>query len=437
MTPRPVTNPAEPQLLDSLARWRERVRAACGEVAAERFTTLMLDTWQTTMTWHEDRVFVITGDIPAMWLRDSSAQVLPFMRLLEVEQVRRTVTGLLREQWRCIRLDPYANAFNAGPTGAHFDDDDLDLDPGVWERKYEIDSLAFPVRLAYRLWQDTRSTTHLDQRAHDACEFIVSQWVTEQDHERSGYRHVRPSEPVDTLPRDGRGAPVAVTGMTWSGFRPSDDATTYGYNVPAQLMAVSALRQVAEMATQVWHDEDLARRARRLGADVEGATERLGVTEGRYLYEVDGLGGSLEMDDANMPSLLSLPLVSDVSVTDPVYQATRRWVLSPANPFYFRGRTASGVGSPHTPDGYVWHIALAVEGLTGDLATARRCLEIILATDGGTGMTHESFDPDDPGRFTRPWFSWSNSMACELMMSIVERTAAGDGPEGPDPARQA
>nr|WP_172192354.1 glycoside hydrolase family 125 protein [Actinomyces faecalis] len=416
------TNPAGPALREALESWARRIATQCGDDAAQRFTQLMLDTWETTMTWHGDRVFVITGDIPAMWLRDSSAQVLPFMRLLDLPEVERTVRGLVAEQWRCISVDPYANAFNAGPTGAHFDSEDVDLSPDLWERKYEIDSLAFPIRLADHLWRATADSSHLDATAHQACQRIVDQWELEQDHSRSTYRHIRPSEPIDTLPREGRGAPVAVTGMTWSGFRPSDDASTYGYNIPAQLMAVSALRAVSRFATELWHDDALAQQAARVAQEIADGVESYGRAGERYLYEVDGLGGKLAMDDANMPSLLSLPLTSDISVDDPSYRATRQWVLSEDNPFFYQGTCARGIGSPHTPDGYVWHIALAVQGLTGDLEEARECLAMILATDAGTGMTHESFHPDDPTQFTRAWFSWSNSMACELMMDIVERS---------------
>lgn len=416
---RTITNPASNAVRDAIASWAGRVRAAIGDEAATRFERMMLDTWETTMMPRDGRVFVITGDIPAMWLRDSSAQTLPFMRMLDVDDVRTTVAGIVREQWGCIAVDPYANAFNAGPTGAHWDTEDLDLSDDLWERKYEIDSLAFPVRLAHDLWRATGDAGHLTEAVHEGCRTIIDLWELEQDHERrSSYRHVRPSYPPDTLGEDGTGMPVAVTGMTWSGFRPSDDACTYGYNVPAQLMAASALARIGEMAP-LWSDEDLAERAGRLRGEILDGVATHGVVDGRWAYEVDGLGHRLLMDDANMPSLLSLPLVSDVAVDDSTYRRTRAWVLSLANPFYCTGREASGVGSPHTPDGYVWHIALAVQGLTGDDEEARACLSTILATDGGTGLTHEGFDPDDPSRFTREWFSWSNSMACELMMRIA------------------
>ncbi len=418
---RPVTNPAGPGLTAELSRWAERIREALGATAAERFEAMMLDTWTTTMTPGPQGVFVITGDIPAMWLRDSSAQVLPFLRLSHVPEVAAGLRGVIARQWACIALDPYANAFNDGPTGAHFDTEDLDLNPGVWERKYEIDSLAFAVDLASRLWQATGEAGHLDQAVQAGCRAIVDLWRREQRHfEQSDYRHIRDSEPGDTLGSDGRGTPVAVTGMTWSGFRPSDDACRYGYNIPAQFMALRALRQIGEFAAH-WGDDRLGVDAAALAAEIAAGIDEHAVVDGRFAYEVDGLGGQLFMDDANMPSLLSLPLTSDVAADDPRYLATRAWVLSELNPYFYAGSVARGIGSPHTPPEYIWHIALAVQGLTGSPAEARACLETILATDGGTGWTHEGFHVDDPTRFTRPWFSWSNSMACELMMTLAEQ----------------
>ena len=416
---RDITNPAGPELVDAIDQWAARIAATAGTRAGEMFRDMMLNTWCTTMSRIGDRTFVITGDIPAMWLRDSSAQVLPFLQLAAVPEVTEVLRGLVREQWRCIALDPYANAFNASDTGAHFDTDDLDLHPGIWERKYEIDSLAFPVQLAHQLWQATGDTSHLDDAVHAGCRSIVSLWRTEQRHEeRSTYRHIRPAEPGDTLGPDGRGTPVGVTGMTWSGFRPSDDACTFGYNIPAQLMAVMALRMIGEFA-EVWGDRALQVDAAALATEITGGVKAFGMLEGRFAYEVDGLGNQLCMDDANMPSLLSLPLTSDVAASDPRYVATRAWVLSPDNPFYYEGSAAVGIGSPHTPERYVWHIALAVQGLTGSMDEARRCLDVLLATDGGTGRMHEGFDVDDPKQFTREWFSWANSMACALMMRIA------------------
>ncbi|MDU5547006.1 MAG: glycoside hydrolase family 125 protein [Cutibacterium avidum] len=397
----------------------EHIDEASGRQAAGRFVAWMTDTWTRTMTRDDHGVFVVTGDIPAMWLRDSSAQLWPFLALCDLPAVSRQIGDVVARQWHCIGVDPYANAFNSGPTGAHFDPDDVDLLDELWERKYEVDSLAFPVDLAWRLWQATGRPDHLNRAVHEGCQRIVDVWSLEQDHAtRSTYRHVRPSEPVDTLGADGSGGPVAPTGMTWSGFRPSDDACRYGYNIPAQFMAIRALRQIGEFC-RVWGDESLAERAARLAADIDAGVRQFGVVTDHLAYEVDGLGSVVEMDDANMPSLLSLPLTSDLARDDPLYQTTRNWVLSEANPYLFSGPVARGIGSPHSPEGYIWHIGLAVQGLTGDDVEARDCLRTILATDGGTGWTHESFDPHDPTRYTRGWFSWSNSMACLLMMKVA------------------
>ena len=391
---------------------------AMGRQAASRFVAWMTDTWTRTMSRDEHGVFVVTGDIPAMWLRDSSAQLWPFLIMCDLPEVTRQIGDVIARQWHCIDVDPYANAFNSGPTGAHFDADDLDVADELWERKYEVDSLAFPVDLAWRYWQATGSSEHLNGAIHQGCIRIIDIWSLEQDHAQSTYRHVRPAEPSDTLGRDGSGTPVGHTGMTWSGFRPSDDACRYGYNIPAQFMAMRALRQIREFC-RVWDDEDLAERATKLADEIDAGVRQFGIVEDHLAYEVDGLGSVLEMDDANMPSLLSLPLTSDLGRDDPLYQSTRRWVLSAANPYLFSGPVARGIGSPHSPKGYIWHIGLAVQGLTGDDAEACDCLETILATDGGTGWTHESFDPTDPTRFTRGWFSWSNSMACLLMMNVA------------------
>lgn len=404
---RPITNPATPALRTAIEEWATRISGAVSPEAGERFAAMMLDTWQTTMTRLGERTFVITGDIPAMWLRDSSAQVLPFLRLAGVPGVAEVLRGLVTEQWRCIALDPYANAFNADDSGAHYDADDLDLHPGVWERKYEIDSLAFAVQLADQLWRASGDASHLDERVHEGCRTIVALWRAEQRHEElSSYRHIRPGEPQDTLGADGRGTPVAVTGMTWSGFRPSDDACEYGYNIPAQLFAMQALRLIAGFSATVWGDDELAADARALASEIGAGVEAFGLTpDGGYAYEADGLGNQVLMDDGNMPSLLSLPLTSDVAADDPRYLVTRSWVLSPANPYFYAGRVAAGIGSPHTPPDYVWPIAIAVRGLTGDIADARRCLDLLLATTGGTGWMHEGFHCDDA---TQGGIQWSS-----------------------------
>ncbi|MGW0831462.1 glycoside hydrolase family 125 protein [Streptomyces prunicolor] len=373
-------------------------------------------------------VFVKTGDIPAMWLRDSTAQVRPYLAVATDPEIGDVLVGVSRRQIRCALQDPYANAFNDGPTGAHGEPGDLPT-PGdwVWERKYELDSLCAPLQLAYAIRRATGREDHLDEAFHRAAWLIVRLWRAEQSHADSPYRFVRPSGPFagDSLPLNGRGAAVGWTGMTWSGFRPSDDACAYGYPVPANALASASLHGLAELAAAVFDDTELAHECWRLADEIDAGILAHAVTEidgaAVLAYEVDGLGSALLCDDANLPSLLSLPLSGWCAPEDPLYRATRRFALSEANPSYFSGSYASGVGSTHTPDRHIWPLAIATAGLTGDAGEAgeaARALEILAATTAGTGLMHESFHVDAPGRFTREWFGWANAMFCELALEV-------------------
>lgn len=423
----------DPAVDATLRAAADRVRAVAGERVGAMVADALRRTLTDTVTTGADgSAFVITGDIPAMWLRDSTTQLTPYLRFLrECPPLADLVAAVVRRQLACLDHDPYANAFNDGPTGAHYDPDDVCDDPHVWEQKYEVDSLAYPVTLAHRLWRETGRTDVLDERAHRVLRTVVDQLRAEQRHEGSPYRFSRETDiPTETLARDGRGTPVGFTGMTWSAFRPSDDACTYGYNVPANLFAAQALRVVAEIADEAYRDAALADDARGLSRELVDGVRAHGIVRSPagspaagapiYAYEVDGLGGVLCMDDANTPSLLSLPLVAPDVLDDEVWRATRAFVLSPANPYWFSGTVAAGVGSPHTRPGRVWPIALAVEGLTGTPEDRERLLRLIADTDGGTGRVHESFDPSDPTAFSRPWFSWADSMFCELALAVAD-----------------
>ncbi|MGW2094322.1 glycoside hydrolase family 125 protein [Promicromonospora sukumoe] len=424
----------DPAITATLTEAAARVRATSGTQVGDMVEAALLRTLTDTVTMGDDgTAFVITGDIPAMWLRDSTTQLTPYLRFLgECPPLADLVAAVVRRQLACLDHDPYANAFNDGPTGAHYDPEDVCDDPHVWEQKYEIDSLAYPVTLAHRLWRATGRTDVFDGRAHRVLRTIVDQLSTEQDHDASPYRFQRDSEiPTETLVRDGRGTAVGRTGMTWSGFRPSDDACTYGYNVPANLFAAQALLAVAEIAAEVLDDAALAADARALSDELVAGVRTFGVVplpdgDGTpvYAYEVDGLGNTLHMDDANTPSLLSLPLNAPDVLDDDVWRATRDLVLSPANPYYVTGTVASGIGSPHTKPGRVWPIALAVEALTGTPEDRVRLLAVLARTDGGTGRMHESFDPSDPTAFSRPWFSWADSMFCEVALVVADETEA-------------
>lgn len=390
------------------------------------FQNAIRNTWGTTLKRMEDgTTFVITGDIPAMWLRDSAAQVRPFLVLAaEDEAAADLIEGLVVRQLRSIVLDPYANAFNEAANGHGHQNDETEMSPWIWERKYEIDSLCYPLQLSYLLWKNTGRTAQFGADFKAAAETILNLWTTEQRHETaSNYRFQRKDcVQTDTLIREGKGAETAYTGMTWSGFRPSDDACDYGYLIPSNMFAVVVLGYLQEIAGEVLQDEELCKRASRLASEIEGGIQQYGTVEhpeyGRiYAYETDGLGHYNLMDDANVPSLLSIPYLGYRGADDAVYQNTRRFILSASNPYYYQGSAAAGIGSPHTPEGSIWHIALAMQGLTDDRPEEKqRLLKVMSETEAGTGLMHESFNANEPSDFTRPWFSWANMMFCELLM---------------------
>jgi len=390
------------------------------------FRNCFRNTLDTTVVLSQDDAFVITGDIDAMWLRDSSAQVNPYIPFTkDDEALRRVIKGLIRRQARCIALDPYANAFNFEPSGRGHQTDLTQMSPLVWERKYEVDSLCYPIRLAYLYWKSAQDPSIFDEDWLAAAVKIMETWRVEQDHSRSPYRFQRPgARETDTLPHDGRGSPVAPTGMTWSGFRPSDDACTYGYLIPSQMMAVTALAQLSEILHCVYRDVVLVAECQNLQFEIDRGIQAHGIVEHPeygevFAYEVDGLENSNLMDDANVPNLLSIPYIGYAPSDDPVYTNTRAFVLSKANPWYFEGRYARGLGSPHTGPGRVWHIGIIMQALTtDDPGEVEECLEMLKRTHAGTYLMHESFDPDDPSEYTRSWFAWANSLFAELMLKL-------------------
>lgn len=398
------------------------------EGLAQMFRQCFMNTLDTTWQNEEDGTsFVITGDIPAMWLRDSTAQVMHYVRFAGEKAVRDMLRGLIRRQLDYVLKDPYANSFNRTDSGAGFGEDQPPRSPWVWERKYEIDSLCHPVQLAHAYYKQVNSLDFLDEQAMKAMETIVSVFEQEQHHWDSPYWFVRVNcPPSDTLPYEGKGNPVSYTGMTWSGFRPSDDACMYGYLVPANLFAVITLKRIAEMVAKRGNMA-LSERAAVLAAQIQQGVDQYGHVNHPefgdiYAYEVDGRGNALLMDDANVPSLLALPYMGVCERGDETYLRTRKFVLSPANPYYYEGSQARGVGSPHTPAGYVWHIALAVQAMTSeDVGEITDLVRMLLNTNAGTGFMHEGFDPNDPSQFTRPWFAWANSMFGETIYSLYER----------------
>lgn len=393
------------------------------------FRTCIQDTLDRTIRVKADgSVYVITGDIPAMWLRDSSCQLHLFVRFADKEpELQKLMLGLIRKQTECILLDPYANAFNEEANGAHWAEDRTRMLPEIWERKYEIDSLCYPVQLSWLFWKQTGIISQFTDNWKRAAITILDTFHTEQFHEsKSEYRFERMNTIFqDTLSRDGRGALVKEgTGLIFSGFRPSDDACVYGYLIPSNMFASVILGYISEIADSVYHDLDLAEEAGAFSAEVRSAVEHYGVMPGLsekiYAYEVDGFGQYLFMDDANVPSLLAMPYFGYCDIDDPGYQATRKVLLSEANPYYYKGRDLAGIGSPHTPAYYVWDISLAIQGMTThDLSEKKQMIQMMADHDAGTNMMHESIDVRNQKNYTRPWFSWANSMFCELVLDYM------------------
>ncbi|KAA3705062.1 glycoside hydrolase family 125 protein, partial [Bacteroides salyersiae] len=280
--------------------------------------------------------FVYTGDIHAMWLRDSGAQVWPYIQLAHKDpELKKMLEGVIRRQFKCINIDPYANAFNDGAKGGDWMSDLTDMKPELHERKWEIDSLCYPLRLAYQYWKETGDASVFDSEWIQAITNILKTFKEQQRKGRVDYyKFQRKTErALDTLNNNGLGAPVNPVGLIVSCFRPSDDATTLQFLVPSNFFAVSSLRKAAEILTTVNQNTNLAQQCTDLAEEVETALQKYATYNHPkygtiYAFEVDGFGNHLLMDDANVPSLLAMAYLGDVDINDPIYQNTRRFVWS-------------------------------------------------------------------------------------------------------------
>lgn len=358
------------------------------------------------------RPFIITGDIPAMWLRDSTWQVAPLLNSNH-PQVVNLLMDLSKTQVELFLIDPYANAFNPSPSGECWHKDFIDQSPWVFERKFELDSWASVLYLARMIIEKYDRWDHIDEKFNDALEVMLNLAQREQRHDPETYVFKRDNGVShDSLSHEGRGAPTAYTGMIYSAFRPSDDACVYGYLVPSNFFFLNELENLSQRL-KTPKSESLAR-------DIRSGIEKFAVIDNLYAYEVDGLGNALFIDDANIPSLLSLPLLAGASLDVDVYRNSREFILSSSNPYFFSGIRASGVGSQHTPKNHVWPIAMSVEALTSPSNEKKlKTLDILETTDAGTGNMHEAFNVDRPEEFSRAWFSWADMTYVQLVLDSV------------------
>ncbi len=394
------------------------------------FENCFPNTMDTTVHFDgKDDTFVYTGDIHAMWLRDSGAQVWPYVRFANQDaKLKKMLRGVILRQLKCINIDPYANAFNMGPTGSEFDKDITDMKLELHERKYEIDSLCYPLRLAYYYWQVTGDTSVFGEEWMQAMRNILK--VFHDQQRKSGYGPYKferwTTRTTETMANGGLGTPVKPVGLIASAFRPSDDATTFLFLIPSNFMAVSSLRKAAEILNKVNGNAALAGQCTTLADEVAAALKKYAVYDhpkyGKiYAFEVDGYGSQLLMDDANVPSLLGMAYLGDVDANDPIYQNTRRFVWSDDNPYFFKGKAGQGIGGPHTGYNMIWPMTIMMKAFTStDDAEIKQCIEALQRTDAGTGFMHESFNKDDAANFTRSWFAWQNTLFGELILKLID-----------------
>ncbi|MBK7107040.1 MAG: glycoside hydrolase family 125 protein [Ignavibacteriae bacterium] len=373
--------------------------------------------------------FVITGDINAMWLRDSSAQVWPYLSLVKNDEaLRKLIAGVINRQTKCILIDPYANAFNYSNEGSYWQSDLTDMKPELHERKWEIDSLCYTVRLAHGYWKETNDTSVFDEDWVKAVKLIMQTFKEQQRKDNLGpYKFQRVSAvATDTVPLGGYGNPTKPNGMINSSFRPSDDATIYSYLVPSNLFALQSLKQLQEIFSSVITNNQIIEEIKNLKSELEESISKYSVKEhlhyGKiYAFEIDGYGNKLFMDDANIPSLLALPYLGGINHDDEVYQNTRKFILSEDNPYFFKGKFGEGIGGPHVGLNMIWPLAITMRALTSnDEGEIKNCLATLKKTHGGTGFMHETFHKDDPNNFTRAWFAWANTLFGELILTLYK-----------------
>jgi meiotically up-regulated gene 157 (Mug157) protein len=394
------------------------------------FNNCFPNTLDTTVFYEEKNgrpdTYVITGDIDAMWLRDSSAQVFPYLQFAKQDKaLHKLLIGVINKQVHFILKDPYANAFyNDDSKVSEWKETDItDMKPGIHERKWEIDSLCYPIRLAYRFWKVTGDTSPFDAQWKEAVALTLKTFKEQQRKTDHGpYKFQRKTAwATDGIPMGGYGYPVKPNGLICSMFRPSDDATIFAYLIPSNFFAVASLKQAAEMVSRIHRDTKLANELSALATEVSDALAKFAITShpqfGKiFAFEINGYGSHVLMDDANVPSLLAMPYLGTINQSDPIYQNTRKYVWSTENPFFFRGKAAEGIGGPHIGLDMIWPMSIIMKAFTSrDEKEIRTCIDTLRKTHGGTGFMHESFNKDNPEKFTRKWFAWSNTLFGELL----------------------
>ncbi|KAI1263149.1 glycoside hydrolase family 125 protein [Xylariaceae sp. FL1019] len=416
------------------------------------------NTLDTTIQWKgyanngstEELAFVITGDIVAMWLRDSANQLRSYKSFLKANSSQASLASLYRGainlQARYLIQNPYCNAFQppiesglAPTTNGAASDDTVKpsySDSFVFECKYELDSISAFLQLSYDYYEMTEDAdffgkfnwpTAIDTILNVTKSLQVGTYADDGAVNDSPYTFTRDTTTgTETLANKGLGNPTkSGTGLVRSAFRPSDDATIYQLFIPANMMFSSNLGKCAEIMKSI--DEGTAQVMTDLADEVRDGVNKYGkVTHAEfgeiYAYEIDGFGSSNVMDDANMPSLLGAPILDFVDTSDETYQNTRNFVLSTWNPYYMHGPVISGVGGPHVGPGNAWPMSIIVELLTSDNDTEITAgLKTLVSTTAQLGLIHESVNTFDQYTWTRQWFAWANGLFGEMLLGLKDR----------------
>lgn len=408
-------------------------KAIADDELAWMFENCFPNTLDTTAHYSEKNgnpdTFVITGDINAMWLRDSTAQVWPYLSLVNNDQsLKKLIAGVINRQTQCILIDPYANAFNFSNEGSPWESDLTEMRPELHERKWEIDSLCYTIRLAHGYWKETEDISCFGNDWIKAMKLVLQTFREQQRKDNLGpYKFQRTSAvSTDTLPLGGYGNPTKPNGLIHSGFRPSDDACIFSYLIPSNQFAVVSLKQLAEIFIEVLSDKEFSKQFLLLADEVNVAINKYAISEhldyGKiYAYEVDGFGNQFFMDDSNVPSLFALPYLGYCDKNEEIYVNTRKYLLSGDHPYYFKGKFAEGIGGPHVGLDMVWPMSIIMRAFTTeDDEEIKYCIKMLKETHAGTGFMHETFHKDDPNNFTRSWFAWANTLFGELIFTLYK-----------------
>ncbi len=374
---------------------------------------------------------IITGDINAMWLRDSTCQVWPYLDCMNDDPtLQRMIQGVINRQVDLVLIDPYANAFKkdkSEPFSKWAEGDITIMNEYLHERKWEINSLLFVIRLSYEYWKKTEDVTPFDKTWVQAMKLLFHTLKDQQRLTSEGpYFFQRLTlDPADAVANGGFGQPTRKNGMIHGIFR-QDDATILSLFVPDNIMAITELRKLGEMMMCICSDEDMSKDCYDMAEQVEKAVYEDAIVEHKifgkiFAFEIDGFGSRIVMDDPSLPGLLNLPSMGYWGF-DEVYENTRKFILSDWNPMYEKGKAGDGFGSAHYPKGRIWPMGTISRALTSQSKEEIQfCLNQLVKNHSHSGLIHETYSKDDSTDITREWFSWVNSYFGELIVYLYKK----------------